>query len=319
MLDTEVNFYIGNHASPYVHISDFVNLARLELSQLGVPMSVSTTLHAKKINIILECFSEPRLVDVIIKNFEERDPRLWMIATEIMKDGFLDSSSPSPNEQVAGHYNPQSKLWLARTEGFHKVVSRFGRIICPAEPIVQSLKDYIDSEALVYWTLRYMSNDLVRDAYKESFNVIPLSKTSHGVFSGTLTSYRSSMLDEMTKSGLKIDHLTANSPDFVRYSQASHSLFQLAPKHYLSTRQVSKMRLHWALNNDFPILVDKCDLKSDLDEFVIQYNSVDELLSLIKNENTGFESRALTEKFKNWSSTKVSSFSPMVKYSLGLS
>jgi len=317
MLSSDVNFYIGNHSS-LNHISDFVNLARLELAQLGLPMSVSRDLHANKVNIILENFSNPQLIDWIIKHFEERDPRLWMIATEIVKDGLLDSSNPASDEQVMGHYDPKSKEWLARTEGFHKVISRFGRIICPAEPIVESLKDYVDSDVLAYWTLRYMSNDFVRDGYKKSFDAIPLPKKNHAVFTGSLTSYRSAMLDQMTKNGFKIAYSTSKTHDLLRYSLASESLFQLAPKHYLSTTSVSKMRLHWALNNDFQILVENCELKSDLDEFVIQYNSFDELVSLIKKENTQSEARALTERFKNWSSSQAPSFIPMVKYSLGL-
>lgn len=304
MNDLPVNFYIGNHGA--AHISDFVNLARYELLELGVPMIVTSQIFADRPNIILENFADSRLINLVNSNFNERDERLIMIATEILRDGIFNSASPKNTDKQSGQYTANSRHWILRTKGFQEIQKAFGAILCPAEPIVKSLSTLVPAGNLFYWPLRYLNLDPQRNLSPSM--QIKTSALYDLVFTGTLTPYRSEMIQALADHGIKVQQASASTPDYLRYALASQSRFQFAPKHYPETPQVSKMRLHWGLNNAYPILVERCSEPSDLDPFVMRYETVDGLLDLLNDPQILERSHELSLKYQHWSASQKSVF-----------
>ena len=310
MSSKPINFYIGNHGKA-AHISDFVDLVRHECVEIGVSVIVTNTLFKDRLNVILENFENPKLVEALNSKFSHRDVRLLMIATEVLRDGVFDSASAGEVEKQLSasrkdHYESGAAHWHRRTKGFFDVQDRFGAIICPAEIIVEHLQDEVSTGSLFYWPLRYLKQD-PRRKLKPSYN--EESITHDLAFTGTLTHYRENALKSLVNRGVRCLYSPASTPDFLRYAFASQSIAQFAPKHFSDTPQVSKMRLHWALNLEFPILVERCSSKSDLDPFVIKYESNEELIHLV-NEKLFLTERSndLRANYIEWSSEQKSVF-----------
>ena len=83
MYSTAINLYIANHNAP--SITDFVEFLSMESIDAGLKPIISHQLLPESKNIIIECFGKG--LNKEIKIFSKNDPRLIMIATEIVKDG----------------------------------------------------------------------------------------------------------------------------------------------------------------------------------------------------------------------------------------
>ena len=93
-------------------------------------------IYAHKLaNVVIEAFRRGYGSKVIKKSYSKNDPRLITVATEIVKDGMLDSASPSPEEDVDGWYDATADHWVERTNNFFEIVEYFGHIICVSEEI----------------------------------------------------------------------------------------------------------------------------------------------------------------------------------------
>lgn len=310
-----VNFYIGNHIDHDLgaHIADFVNLARYELFELGVQMIVSNQIFSDRPNLILENFSDSQLVELLNKNFNERDERLILIATEVLRDGVLDSASTRQADKEGEHYNANSEYWGLRTNGFHDVQKLFGSVICPAESLINGLSALVPQVNLYYWPLRYINSYPRPETHiRESTQLMKIYDLA---FTGTLTSYRLEVINALSECGLKVIQSPASTPDYLRFALASQSRFSFAPKHYPETTLLSKMRLHWALNNDYPILVERCAQSTDLDPFVLFYDTVSGIKELLDDFQTLECCRTLSKEYQGWSRSQDSIFAPILKRS----
>ena len=89
--DKLVNISIGNHN--VAGIADFIDLLLFDLREVGRIPILSNQFMPTNYNVVIEAF-DADMVRVIKKSFSKNDPRLIMIATEIVKDGLLDSASP---------------------------------------------------------------------------------------------------------------------------------------------------------------------------------------------------------------------------------
>ena len=126
MSSNVINLHIGNHNVP--SISDFIEFLTIESNNAGLRPVITHQLLPDIKNIVIECFN-----DDLNKNIKElfckNDPRLIMVATEIVQDGLLNSAAPGEDETVDGWYDKNASYWLERSKHFFDIVDYFGVIV----------------------------------------------------------------------------------------------------------------------------------------------------------------------------------------------
>ena len=95
--------------------------------------------EAAAVSVLAEKFNA-QTNQVIKKLFVKADPRLVLVATEIVQDGILNSAAPGDGEVVDGWYDKANAYWVKRSKYFFDIVEYFGVIICVSEEIYKSLK-----------------------------------------------------------------------------------------------------------------------------------------------------------------------------------
>lgn len=273
-----VNISIINHY-PIV-ISDFLDALLHEIESLNFDVQISRDFIRGGKNIIVEGFT-PELNAGLIKNFQKCDENLVLIMTEIVKDGKLDSTSPGPDEEVTGWYNKDSEKWTLRSKSFFEIVEYFGSIVCVSEEIYKSVLALNLSAKLIYWKPKY--HGPVQGIDKIWKSNAQHRKTTSLMFSGSPTSYRDEQINNLRNSKISVANCLPRYPNNVRELFHKQSLLAFGPKHYRSTYQLSKMRLMWCLDHFFPIIMQNCQGKTDLDEYCVFYDTIDDLIEKLHN------------------------------------
>ena len=279
MSSNAINLYIGNHNA--ASISDFVEFLCVEAKDADMRPVITHQLFPDTKNIVIECFNKD-LNKQIKKLFSKNDPRLALVATEIVKDGILNSTEPGDDEKQEGWYNTQSKYWVKRSKYFFDIVDYFGTIICVSEEIYSSIKTLNLSANLIYWPPRFYGSLEFFHKNWRSKNIETL-KSHEFLYSGSLTSYRMSQLETLLAADVTLLSIKQDTPDVVRHRVSMQTGLTLGPKHYKNTRQLSKMRVLWCLNNMYPFVMERCSAATDLDDFCLIYNNVEELIDIAQD------------------------------------
>ena len=103
--------YIANHNAP--SITDFIRVLSIECMNRRWLKTNNISSFFPMRKILLSVLARA-LTKKDIKIFSKNDRRLVMIATEIVKDGLLNSTEPGADEKQEGWYNTQSKYWKER-------------------------------------------------------------------------------------------------------------------------------------------------------------------------------------------------------------
>ena len=279
MSSNAINLYIGNHNA--ASISDFVEFLSIEANDAGMRPVITHQLFPDTKNIVIECFNKD-LNKQIKKLFSKNDPRLTLVATEIVKDGILNSTEPGEDEKQEGWYNTRSKYWIKRSKFFFDIVDYFGTIICVSEEIYSSIKALNLGAKLIYWPPRfYGSLECFHENWR-SKNIETL-KSHEFLYSGSLTSYRMSQLEALIGAGVTLMSIKQDTPDVVRHRVSMQTGLTIGPKHYKNTRQLSKMRVLWCLNNMYAFIMERCPARTDLDDFCLIYDDVEELIDIARD------------------------------------
>ena len=278
-----ININIVNH--PPIVISDFIDALTHEIDSLGINKYVSFHCVRGAKNIIIENFTE-ELNRSIKKNFSLADPDLVLVMTEIVRGEVLDSTSPGPGEDTTGWYNKNSEKWLYRSKMFFDIVAYFGTVICVSEEIYESIIQLNLKSKIIYWKPKYHgpTTDINLFWRAKADN----RKFTQLVFSGSETGYRIEQLDNLRNNGLSIATCRPHTPENVRSILHAQSLLAFGPLHYRSTKQLSKMRVMWSLDNFFPIIMQRCPLETDLDKYCVFYDDEEHLIEMVSNYESTF-------------------------------
>ena len=293
MSSNVINLHIGNHNVS--SISDFIEFLSIETNDAGLRPVITHQLLPKLKNIVIENFNED-LNKNIKELFSKNDPRLIMVATEIVQDGMLNSAAPGEGEMVDGWYDKNASYWVERSKHFSDIVDYFGVIVCVSEEIYKSLKTMNLKATLVYWSPKFTNffdeSLLNRDKFNEAWlsrNARNAIKTHKFFYSGSPTPYRSEQIEHLQSLGQSVLHCPPTATDTVRCALSKQTKFTFGPRHYRSTVQLSKMRLYWCLNNLFPVIMERCPASTDLDNYCIFYESVEELLDFERDLGTSYQ------------------------------
>ena len=151
-----------------------------------------------------------------------------------------------------------------------------------SEEIYSSIKALNLAADVIYWPPKFYGSFECFHENWRSKNIETL-KSHEFLYSGSLTSYRMSQLETMVKAGVTLLSIKQDTPDVVRHRVSAQTGFTLGPKHYKNTRQLSKMRVLWCLNNMYPFIMERCSATTDLDDFCLFYSDVEELIEISKD------------------------------------
>ncbi len=278
-----INIFNHNPAS----ISDFVEILSREARSFGTTPVLTDRLFPDVYNVVIESFN-PNFNKSIKRNFSKCDERLILIATEIVKDGILNSTSPDEDEE-GGWYDTKAKHWVKRTKYFFDIIEYFGTVICVSEEIYKSLLSLNLEAKIVYWKPKFYGQvENFTERWKA--NNFRREKTHQLLYSGSLTTHRTAQIDSLSEAGITFLTTKQDTPDNVRHAFSRQSGFTFGPKHYRNTYQLSKMRVLWCLNNLYPVLMERCEGKTDLDEYCLFYDTVDEVVELVNNMKESYMS-----------------------------
>lgn len=279
-----INIYLGNHNAG--SITDFVDFFTEEVRSSGKDPILSYQLFTDTTNLVVESFNKD-INQFIKKNFSKYDERLILVATEIVKDGQLNSTMPGKNEAQEGWYNTKAKHWVKRTKYFFDVLEYFSTIICVSEEIYDSLRSLGVKSNLVYWQPKFYGSldDFESRWLDKNVNT---AKSHHFFYSGSLTTYRQSQIDQIVDADMTVMLTKQDTPDSIRHKLTQQTAITLGPKHYKNTIQLSKMRALWCLNNLYPFAMEKCSAKTDIDDYCVFYEEVSDLVNLSKDFNYAY-------------------------------
>ena len=262
--DKLVNNSIGNHN--VAGIADFIDLL---LFDLEVDTNTIEPIYAHKLQCSYRSFRRgygSSNQKVIFKKW----PTLDHDCDWNRKRWNANSASPSPEEDVDGWYDATADHWVERTNNFFEIVEYFGHIICVSEEIYNSLTALNLRAKLVYWKPRFTGMREIFERGEEFFKNywikqnVKHTKTHRLMFSG---SWHLTGLNKLINWWILENGLGLQTDLLITLVNFRQSGLSFGPKHYRSTVQLSKMRLLWCLNNFFPIIMQDCQGKTDLDPY----------------------------------------------------
>ena len=304
---TAVFLYLDNH-SQITALEDYYQLLLSECVDRGGALHLTSSLNNSGHTVLIDEFTNPNFCQQIESEFQIDDERLTIVATEILRNGVFNSAQTQQksNEELMSegvrrvqekdHYRRQ-RYWEARTQGFLKAVVHARWVVCAAIEIYDSLREVIPDQKLIFWPFRY----------SETYATRPITdnprcldnKTFDFCFSGVTTSHREETLATLGALGASIGRLGVQTPNFFRHNIFNQTLFLLAPKHFPYTDQLSSTRVHWALCNKYPMIVERCNNESHFDEYLVFFENGDHLVELWQDkENTIKEYFDKLDKFR---------------------
>jgi hypothetical protein len=239
------NFYMGNHdLRGSASLEDQCLAFQGALRELGHDTFVSISMAGPPVvNIVFENFVPPHL-EPVERHLD--DHIIGVICTERFEGSILN---------VAG-------LKAERMKNLMSVLRRCKFAWCLDPVSVRPLRAALPEQPRIYHVAVGYVPTL------EEIEILPRSRKIWDVcFTGTMTDYRTQVVNSLTASGLRV--IAGNFPNFVRRSLMARSCLQITLKHFETSYMPSQMRIAYCLANGFPIVSDfgGLPMESRIEEF----------------------------------------------------
>lgn len=252
-----------NHGNFGLHISDHFLYLKYALESLGHRADIEYEFCPGEFNIVMECFND---------QFTEKVERLWSPGTEmiIVATEFLtgdtfnniyqeEQSSTNRNDQ-----NQRKDFWSMRYKNFIRLLPR-----CKAIWHFSDQQTPIYQQAFPNIPVHYLPF-----SYCEAFATVkhrPDSEKDIDVlFTGTLTTERMVILDELRDAGLKVKSSILFTAPFHRDDLIARSKLIINIKQHPKWQHESVGRLFYHLSNASLLITETCKFQCDLHQFVIE-------------------------------------------------
>ena len=279
-----INFIIGNHL-PGVVTEDVFEYVVHGVRSVGGAINYSINVYGDDcVNILMEgCETDTAAV---FADFRRKYPasRLYMIVTEILTPTGFNSAN-TVQTPIGDHYS-NSLYWDKRTRGFEMVVPYLDGLIFLAESLFEG-----------YARLNLKSYYLPLVALPEyaAIKREPVSKRDIDVFfSGTVTTYRTKIIDLLKSEGLQVFQQPPQYPEYLRRHFLSRSKLAAGLRLEDNTQFTSKQRAHYYLINRMPHVFEATPDETDLHKFIQFANPGDEFVEKcfeIINDESVFPNR----------------------------
>jgi len=181
-----------------------------------------------------------------------------VIVTELLTDGGFNPSNEKTEDKSA-HYS-NLDYWKNRTAEFFNLLPHVDGLISVSEALTESYRHL--NKRLFYLPLAAPGNHIPLGGLASQDKDIDV------IFTGSLTPYRTKILQELSAHGLNVFNLGVGTPEFLRHHYFARSRLSVGLRLSTETLILSKFRAWFHLVNRIPHLFEPTPDKTDLDEYI---------------------------------------------------
>jgi hypothetical protein len=132
------------------------------------------------------------------------------------------------------------------------------------------------------------------------------------LFTGVLTDRRRRLLETLAARGFVTRHLPVGAPEYLRHHFMRRTKVYLAPRHFDTTRTLSKMRVYWALCHGYYYLVEAGTDPTDLDTHLQWFSTADELVAAAELDQATRHTTVADQRARFRASSTVNPFADLL-------
>jgi len=254
-----INIVANNHSSQ-VHIQDFLEYIYIALRSTGEEPTYGIgewTLSGA--NIVLEGGHSRFNDDIIKAKTAYPQLKIFLIVTEFVVDGFLNSANISFEKESENkdHYSNKD-YWIKRTQDLNRLLPYVNGIICLNSILFGQYK-LIHPNCFHLPLLKLKQSNKLEHKKNKIYDF---------VFSGTITPYRKEIIQQICENGYKVAALDSSTPQYIRDSIYSDAHAVLCPRLHENTITFSNMRAYYCLSNRLPHIFEFVTSPCDMARFV---------------------------------------------------
>lgn len=252
-----------NHGNFGLHVSDHFLYLKYALESLGHRADIEYEFCPGEFNIVMECFND---------QFTEKVEKLWIegtamiiVATEFLTgDTFNNIYQEEQNSSNRNDQNQRKDFWSMRYKNFQRLL-----------PKCTAIWHFSDQQAPIYQQafpdtpVHYLPF-----SYSDSFKTVnhrPDSEKDIDVlFTGTLTTERTAILESLQDNGLVVKSSILFTAPFHRDDLIARSKLVINIKQHPNWQHESVGRIFYHLSNASLLITETCKYQSDLHDFVIE-------------------------------------------------
>lgn len=240
-----------NHGLYPVQIEDIVLLLKYSIESVpGNIVNLSMDIDTGACNIILENFSEHKF----LRSLVESSADYIIVATEFITNGTFNDFHSSSD------YGPY-EWWKVRYDCFIEAAKLARAVWCFSEEMVRDYKQVV-GDKVFFFPMTYVPG-------LKQFSCRPSSgKDIDILFTGTITAYRRHILDLLSASGFGVIALPTSTPTYIRNDLCARTRVAVNIRQYSDWKYPSLMRYHYHIMNMVPLVGEKCEIASYLDNYV---------------------------------------------------
>lgn len=270
----DVNIITGNLGQA-IHAEDLLEYVREGLSSTGLQVGYSQSDYLTQgTNILIENPSGSMYDQLFATRLMYPHSKLYMVVTELLTpSGFNSSNSKTTAQTPSDEHYDNRDYWDQRTREFLRFVRIVdGLIMVGLHRVQGALPAGYEEGVSTYFRLGKPVHLVpLCPPPVESRGSIPARQSAKDIdilFTGTLTPYRTTILDSLRAKGLKVVALEAHIPAYLRTNYVHRSKLSLGLKLSEHTEILSTMRAYYHLVHRIPHVFERTAIRSPLDPYI---------------------------------------------------
>lgn len=284
------NIVCGNHGEQCTQIEDLVRYFYLALKEPGYRVEVSKDIEPGAINILFESFNAAA-ADVIITSAKS-GVKFIVVATEFVTNGTFNFFQ---KERDNSWYSNRA-MWDDRYVNFIKVMEYCQAIWCLTQEQYIGYNQILPASLLHKIPIGYLENYAPVNHHSDPVKDIDF------LFTGTMTERRRHILTAFINQGMSVRVCTAGTPNFIRESSVARSKICLGLKQLDSWSMPSLIRYYYHLMANSMIVAEKCDVESEVDDYIISVDSANYIqfcMDFLRSGQYSSVAKANHERFRD--------------------
>lgn len=270
----DVNIITGNLGQA-IHTEDLLEYVREGLTSTGLKVGYSQSEYLTHgINILVEHPFGSVYDQLYVMRYMFPHSKLFMVVTELLTlTGFNSSNSKTAGSTPPDEHYDDHEYWNSRTREFMRFVPIVdGLILVGLKTVCGILPAGYERATGTYFRLGKPVH-LVPLCHPPVPLHLPAAarlgeKDIDILFTGTLTPYRTKVLNELRSRSFKVVALEAHMPAYLRNNYVNRCKLSIGLKLSEETEILSTMRAYYHLVHRIPHVFERTSIRSPLDPFV---------------------------------------------------
>lgn len=291
----DVNIITGNLGQA-IHTEDLLEYMREGLTSAGLKVGYSQTEYLTHgINILVEHPFDAVYDQLSVIRKRYPHSTLHVVVTELLTpSGFNSSNSKMTGRMTPEDHYDDGEYWINRTRDFMRFVPVVdGFILVGLHMIRGILPPGYDQGVARYFQLGKPVHLI--PLCHPPVQLYPAASARHGekdidiLFTGTLTPYRTKVLNELRSRNFKVVALEAHMPAYLRNNYVTRSKLSVGLKLSEDTEFLSTMRAYYHLVHRIPHVFERTSIPSPLNPFLNMSDSGEPFIAACAGLLSGME------------------------------